>query len=189
MRKEWIYGKLICSALFLLGTCLPASAQTGHLSGVRVVNDEIKKNGREVHVNFVLDIEEMHVKRQESVRLYPVVVAKEGGKSLELPSVVLDGRVRDKVHRRDKALTGSAKTDGAYIALRRKNGEAQQVEYAVTLPYEPWMAQSRLVLREQVTGCLECARSGMEETPVKIRSCNCSGRSMPQLLCSPGKRL
>ena len=43
MRKEWIYGKLICSALFLLGTCLPASAQTGHLSGVRVVNDEIKK--------------------------------------------------------------------------------------------------------------------------------------------------
>ena len=167
MRKEWIYGKLICSALFLLGTCLPASAQTGHLSGVRVVNDEIKKNGREVHVNFVLDIEEMHVKRQESVRLYPVVVAKEGGKSLELPSVVLDGRVRDKVHRREKALTGSAKTDGAYIALRRKNGEAQQVEYAVTLPYEPWMAQSRLVLREQVTGCLECAQSGMEETPVK----------------------
>ena len=83
MRKEWIYGKLICSALFLLGTCLPASAQTGHLSGVRVVNDEIKKNGREVHVNFILDIEEMHVKRQESVRLYPVVVAKEGGKSLE----------------------------------------------------------------------------------------------------------
>ena len=135
--------------------------------GVRVVNDEIKKNGREVHVNFVLDIEEMHVKRQESVRLYPVVVAKEGGKSLELPSVVLDGRVRDKVHRREKALTGSAKTDGAYIALRRKNGEAQQVEYAVTLPYEPWMAQSRLVLREQVTGCLECAQSGMEETPVK----------------------
>ena len=167
MRKEWIYGKLICSALFLLGTCLPASAQTGHLSGVRVVNDEIKKNGREVHVNFILDIEEMHVKRQESVRLYPVVVAKEGGKSLELPSVVLDGRVRDKVHRREKALTGSAKTDGAYIALRRKNGEAQQVEYAVTLPYEPWMAQSRLVLREQVTGCLECAQSGMEETPVK----------------------
>lgn len=41
------------------------------------------------------------------------------------------------------------------------------MEYAVTLPYEPWMAQSRLVLREQVTGCLECARSGMEETPVK----------------------
>ena len=161
MRKEWIYGKLICSALFLLGTCLPASAQTGHLSGVRVVNDEIKKNGREVHVNFILDIEEMHVKRQESVRLYPVVEAKEGGKSLELPSVVLDGRVRDKVHRREKALTGSAKTDGAYIALRRKNGEAQQVEYAVTLPYEPWMAQSRLVQREQVTGCLESARSGM----------------------------
>ena len=44
---------------------LPASAQTGHLSGVRVVNDEIKKNGREVHVEFILDIEEMHVKRQE----------------------------------------------------------------------------------------------------------------------------
>ena len=46
---------------------------------MKFLKNIIKKNGREVHVNFVLDIEEMHVKRQESVRLYPVVVAKEGG--------------------------------------------------------------------------------------------------------------
>ena len=76
MRKEHIYSKLICGALLLFGICVPVCAQTGHLSGVRVINDEIKKNGREVHVDFVLDVTDMHVKRQESVRLYPVVVAK-----------------------------------------------------------------------------------------------------------------
>lgn len=78
MRKEHIYSKLICGALLLFGICVPVCAQTGHLSGVRVINDEIKKKGREIHVDFVLDVTDMHVKRQESVRLYPVVVAKEG---------------------------------------------------------------------------------------------------------------
>ncbi len=166
MRKERIYSRLIGGTLLLCGMCVPVCAQTGHLSGVRVTDDEIRKNGREVHVNFVLDVTDMHVKRQESVRLYPVVVAKEGDRSLELPSVVLDGRVRDKVHRREKALTGSAKTDGAKTVLRRRNGEAQQVEYSTVIPYEPWLGAARLVLREQTTGCAECDR-GTEETPVK----------------------
>ena len=107
-------------------------------------------------MDFVLDVTDMHVKRQESVRLYPVVVAKEGDKSLDLPSVVLDGRVRDKVHRREKALNGFTKTDGAKTVLRRKNGESQQVEYSVVIPYEPWLGAARLVLREQTTGCAEC---------------------------------
>lgn len=43
MKKEWIYGKLICGVLLLFGTYVPVFAQTGHLSGVRVINDEIKK--------------------------------------------------------------------------------------------------------------------------------------------------
>ena len=166
MRKEHIYSKLICGALLLFGICVPVCAQTGHLSGGRVINDEIKKKGREIHVDFVLDVTDMHVKRQESVRLYPVVVAKEGDKSLDLPSVVLDGRVRDKVHRREKALNGFTKTDGAKTVLRRKNGESQQVEYSVVIPYEPWLGAARLVLREQTTGCAECDK-GTEETPVK----------------------
>ena len=67
MRKEHIYSKLICGALLLFGICVPVCAQTGHLSGVRVINDEIKKKGREIHVDFVLDVTDMHVKRQESV--------------------------------------------------------------------------------------------------------------------------
>lgn len=166
MKKERIYGKWICGALLLFGAYAPVCAQTGHLAGVRVVDDEVKKHGREVHVNLVLDVAGMHVKRQESVRLYPVVVAKEGGKSLELPSVVLDGKVRDKIHRRTKALTGSAVTDGAQTVLRRKNGKAQQVEYSTVIPYEPWLGSARLVLREQTTGCAECDK-GTEESPVK----------------------
>ena len=56
MRKEHIYSKLICGALLLFGICVPVCAQTGHLSGVRVINDEIKKKGREIHVDFVLDV-------------------------------------------------------------------------------------------------------------------------------------
>ena len=140
MRKEHIYSKLICGALLLFGICVPVCAQTGASFGGARNQCEIKK-GKAVKFTWILyiDVTDMHVKRQESVRLYPVVVAKEGDKSLDLPSVVLDGRVRDKVHRREKALNGFTKTDGAKTVLRRKNGESQQVEYSVVIPYEPWL--------------------------------------------------
>lgn len=92
MKKERIYGKWICGALLLFGAYAPVCAQTGHLAGVRVIDDEVKKHGREVRVSFVLDVAGMHVKRQESVRLYPVVVARRATKVWNFPRWCLTAR-------------------------------------------------------------------------------------------------
>ncbi len=150
----------------LLGTCSIAMAQQGQLINVKVVNDEVKKNGREVNVRMTLDISELKVGNQKSVRLQPVIVAKEGGRELELAPVVVDGRTRSRVHKRSVALTGESVVDDAYTVVRRKNGKEQQVKYTAVVPYEAWMAKSRLILREEMTGCLECGE-GSEESPVK----------------------
>lgn len=152
---------------FLLGISAFGYAQQGELVNVKVLDEEVKKNGREVNVRLTLDLTDVKVGGQESFHLYPAVVAKEGTKELLLAPVVVDGKTRSRVHRREKALTGASATDGAHTVLQRKSGKQQVVEYAATLPYEPWMAQSRLVLREQVTGCRECIHSSGEEAPVK----------------------
>ncbi len=150
----------------LLGASLFAYAQEGNLINVKVLNEEVKKNGREVNVKMIIDLTDVKVSNQKSVRLQPVIVAKEGGKELELAPVVVDGKTRTRIHEREKNLTGTSVTDDAYTVVRRKNGKEQQVEYTTILKYEPWMAQSRLVLREELTGCLECTK-GSEESLVK----------------------
>lgn len=153
---------------FLLGIAALAHAQQGDLAGVRVLEEKVTKNGREVDVRMTLDLTGLRVGNQKSVRISPTVVAKEGGREVVLSPVVVDGKTRSRVHRREKALRGTSATDGAYTVVRRRNGRPQQVEYTATLPYESWMAQSRLVLRQEVTGCLECGTdAGTEEAPVR----------------------
>ena len=78
---------------------------------------------------------------------------------------MVDGKTRSRVHRREKALTGaSPATDNAYTVLR--SGRESRVEYIAKLAYEPWMVDSRLVLRERMTGCLDCT-AATEESTVK----------------------
>lgn len=140
-----------------------AQAQEGNLINVKVVNDEVKKQGREVSVKMTLDLTDLHVGNQKSVSLHPVVVAADGTREVALAPVVVDGKTRSRVHLREKALTGaSPATDNAYAVVR--SGQASQVDYTATLAYEPWMANSRLVLREQMTGCRDCTEASEEST-------------------------
>ena len=114
--------KVIYTIGFLL--CLPllGHAQQGGLVHVKVLDEQVKKNGREVDVRFTLDLTDVKLGGQESLRLHPVVVAKEGQKELVLSPVVVDGKIRSRVHEREKALKGISATDGAYTVVRRRNG-------------------------------------------------------------------
>ena len=117
----------------LLGASLFAYAQEGNLINIKILNEEVKKNGREVNVKMTLDLTDVKVSNQKSIHLQPVIVAKAGGQELELAPVVVDGKTRSRVHKREKMLTGTSVTDDAYTVVRRKNGKEQQVEYAATL--------------------------------------------------------
>ena len=143
--------------LYITGILLSASlwthAQEGQLINVKVINESVTKNGREVNVKMTLDLTDMEIGNQKSVRLKPIIVAKTDSKELELPLVVVDGRTRNRIHKRMKALTGKSTVDDAYIVVRRKSNKKQNVEYSMTLPYEPWMANASLNLVENLCGC------------------------------------
>lgn len=157
-RMLYAMGLLMCASL-------QGHAQEGNLINVKVLNEEVKKQGREVSVKITLDLTGLKVGNQKSVCLHPVVVAADGSHEQVLAPVVVDGKTRSRVHRREKELKGvSPVTDKAYEVVR--SGRKDQVDYAATLAYEPWMADSRLVLRERMTGCLDC-ESASEESSVK----------------------
>lgn len=140
------------------------SAQTTHLTEVSVADPQVRKQGRQVEVSLTLDLSQLEVKQQQSIRLYPVLVANEGEQCLELAPVILEGSTRHRVHQRQKALRGAAPTDGAYGVLRPRETRQQPFAYQARIPYEPWMLCARLVLRERVTGCRECPEGQAEST-------------------------
>lgn len=157
-RILYMTGILSCA-------CLTVAAQ--ELADVKIVNEQVQRENRQVNISLTLDLTDLHVGTQQSVRLKPVIIEKEGERQLELAPIVVDGHTRSLVHQRQQALTGSSATDGAGIVVRRRNGKEQQVDYTATVAYEPWMLQSRLALRQEVTGCLECAQSEGIEVPLK----------------------
>ena len=157
-RMLYVTGLLLC-------TSLGGYAQEGNLIDVKVVNEEVKKQGSEVSLRMTLDLTGLRVGNQKSVCLHPAVVSADGTHEAVLAPVVVDGKPRSRVHRREKALTGaSPATDNAYTVLR--SGRESRVEYIAKLAYEPWMVDSRLVLRERMTGCLDCT-AATEESTVK----------------------
>lgn len=61
--------------LYITGILLSASlwthAQEGQLINVKVINESVTKNGREVNVKMTLDLTDMEIGNQKSVRLKP----------------------------------------------------------------------------------------------------------------------
>ena len=95
-RMLYVTGLLLC-------TSLGGYAQEGNLIDVKVVNEEVKKQGSEVSLRMTLDLTGLRVGNQKSVCLHPAVVSADGTHEAVLAPVVVDGKTRSRVHRREKA--------------------------------------------------------------------------------------
>ena len=148
--KTMTIRALVLAAFAACGTSV--SAQTDYTRQV-AVSHEVKKAGSDVNLSICMHFDSLRLKAQHALVLTPVLQSADGQHEKTLRPVVVNGRVRQKVYERSVAL-GAA--PDAYRVLARKNGEAQQVDYTETLPYERWMRSARLYLREEVAGCAAC---------------------------------
>ena len=84
-RMLYVTGLLLC-------TSLGGYAQEGNLIDVKVVNEEVKKQGSEVSLRMTLDLTGLRVGNQKSVCLHPAVVSADGTHEAVLAPVVVDGK-------------------------------------------------------------------------------------------------
>lgn len=159
MKKQTILV-LAC----LLGGSMSALAQTGYMKDITVSNQQVTRQGSQVLVHMDLDLSGVEMKRQHTTELVPVLVSSDGTNELVLPSVVVNGTVRDRVIQRQERLQGTPYYTNVNTAVRRKNGKQQTVTYTTTAPFAKWMYESRLEMREAVTGCAECDEGGETTT-------------------------
>lgn len=147
-------------SILLVGWLLAAApatfGQTHYLENLLLANQQVTKTGDKVILSTDIRIDDMQLKRQQAIRLVPVLVSADGTQHKELSPIWIEGSVRSKVNDRKRTLGILSETDES-LCIKRKNGTTQTVTYQAEVPFSNWMVNGRLELRGYVTGCAECS--------------------------------
>ena len=171
--------RMIYTILILLLGSGSAWSQKEYLRNIRVLNNEMKKNKADVDVCINLDVSQIKVRRQHSIRLIPVIISKDESKSQELPAIIINGRTRALVHQRVERLTGQPYPYKAQTVIRRYNREKQEINYTASIPFQQWMRGSKLIIREEVSGCTDCMAAGYNQGTTDTIASSCLASPLP----------
>ncbi len=154
-------------AALVLGAMTMQADNVSYLNSLKISDKALEKNGREITLKMNIGMEELKMSKQHTMSLTPVLVSKDGSKELEFPPVVIDGKIRDKVYHRAQILKSVElppyHTEDAQIIINSHKPELETYSYEATKPYERWMLDGKIELREEVYGCVNCAKGETAE--------------------------
>lgn len=143
--------------MLIVGT-LTAQAQNKAYKGItNIVPIELRQEGEELFLKMKFDANELKVDSRRSVDFTPVLITPE--RKLELPSVQIKGRNNYKASRRSVKLMSKREASAYYRnqpnSIIKGYGRSYDkfADYNYTIPFEPWMSQARLEIKETTVGC------------------------------------
>lgn len=146
---------LYALALLSAGASLPAGAQAPQrqtLYGGRMAvayTEPVRHAGDSLTISFRLTADSLTLESERSLTLTPLL---EGADTLRLQPLLLNGRNRHQVYRRNLSL--GAETPGAYYAVLKMTGRTEKsIDYCETVFFEPWMETARLAIEADLCGC------------------------------------
>lgn len=166
--------KHIYSVIFVLALSLTnlyaGNNRLAYLDSIKINNSNLIKNGRTVSFSMDVDFSKAKIKTQHTVALTPVLVSADGQKELAFPPVIIDGKTRYNVYLRAQSLKSVERPpfhneDSVQVIINRKNGKEQHYAYSASTPYERWMLDGKVEIREEVHGCVNCGM-GKSEKPL-----------------------
>lgn len=141
--------------LTLISAMMPADAfaQADMQGKAEVSNIVYKIQDQTLAVKMTVDISDIQNDATQTRILTPVLVGKEA--SAELPSIELMGRRAYMYYLRNNSQAVSPNTVVARRTATRadlKNGQCV-IDYSAAIPYQPWMDQVDVVIRESSCWC------------------------------------
>ncbi|MCD7976333.1 MAG: DUF3868 domain-containing protein [Tannerellaceae bacterium] len=145
--------------LLLLAIYLPGVSAQNYMHQLEI-DRQFEKTQKEVTLDMHIHLNKLDLDSRHLLMLTPVLESEDGSVQKELPPMVVTGKNRTKVISRMEALgQGDIYRETPYTVVARQKKESQQISYNQTLPYESWMRNGRLILREEVAGCVNCELS------------------------------
>lgn len=137
--------------LLCLLPVLSGKAQTLYNNQVRIDKEAITRN----EDNNMLSIN-MDIVMQENLKLSSNNVAtltpflESNGRTKILPSIVVYGRKREIVNKRNNVVP-----QDTYSVIRYKRNQEQVINYKQAFPFEAWMGDAKVKLNVDVCGCCD----------------------------------
>lgn len=153
------FGERLCGLLFLLLFPLWVQAQEdAYLDQIRVADYQLQPlDNEQVQLEMTLHFDNLRLDAQHALRLVPMLQSADGSQSVTFDAIQLYGTQRYKVQQRANRLNHVPMTaPGDRLHLYSKKHTAP-LDYAVQLPFQPWMVDSRLHIQAEVVGCAQCS--------------------------------
>lgn len=149
-----VYYSTAFSALLVMMAVSPCQAQRYlkiYNGNISVQAKELKQHGDSLLLTMNLDIptKQIELDSRKSLELIPVLEGSKG--RMAFPSILINGRNRNKVYKRQVALGELPEESISYAVVRK--GELSILHYVQQVPYESWMDDSRLNIVEDLCGC------------------------------------
>lgn len=154
--------KIFIPVLFLMFFCQTAGAAEASLNIIQNPDSmHIIQKGNSLYINCVLEYNKT-LKSGETVEIVPALIA--GHNICVLDKVILNGRQRQKVYKRQLALMSKSERAEFEKAVYSENGcrknEIIRIPYQITLPYQDWMSEA--VFRVYESNCF-CGESALKK--------------------------
>lgn len=114
------------------------------------------QQGKNLIINIDFNLDKLNIKSREQVIIRPVI--RTHSNLLELPPLVVNGKIRHKVYLRQKAFGKIKDSNSNDIEIKKKkNGTVQSIPYSISIAYEEWMSTAGLYIQQ--SNCAGCGKS------------------------------
>lgn len=155
MKHYLISLYTVLAAIILGSTATFAGENLLRLSDIKV-----NRVGENLVVALDIIPREVNPGRDKEVIFTPVVTSDDGKESVSLPSVRIAGRNRYYSHLRNKDL---AQGEKVYDASSKET-----IQYRAEVPFEEWMKQSKVDVRQSLANCCKAAVLGEDKEIARL---------------------
>ncbi|MCP9612263.1 DUF3868 domain-containing protein [Coprobacter tertius] len=132
-----------------------SNAQTYSNYGIKITETKAECTGNSLYITLDIDLSGIDIKSRDGLILTPIVHSK--GQELELPLVFLSGKNKYKAIQRSE--TFGNQIPKPFFMIRIGKDTPRNIHYSYTLPYQPWMENSGIFLKEELSGCADCKKA------------------------------
>jgi len=143
--------------LFLLLLVSVSYGQLAYKGQLDVTSKQLSVSGNVLRLCMSVNYEGLKLPSDESLTLTPVLTGS-SGEQAELPSVIVNGYLKQKSYHRRQQLSGggkvkSASTRNPALVIANTPKRTRQFDYKAGIPYKAWMKDATLMLRMRECGC------------------------------------
>lgn len=182
MNKKSPIITYIMFSICLLWHIVDGYGQTNDKSNVVIKVNNIERQGNDFLINVDFDLSKLDLGSREQLTLKPVL--KQGTNIIELPPIIINGKIRHKVYLRHQAFENTpVEYRNAQIIKLHPNTKQNFIPYIITIPFEEWMNTASLYVKE--LGCQGCGSPRTESSKLLLNNPPANDTNQPKYIPNP----